>query len=149
MNQIIQLLAALAGSFGFAVLFNLHGGKLIFASLGGLFSWGVYLLTEHFNPNPYLCAFVASAALTPYAEIMARAFRAPATVFLVIAIIPLVPGAALYRSVHYMLEGLSAMARTQSLHTLLFAASMSAGITLTSLIIKPLWKALYSAKEGQ
>ena len=49
MDNLIQLLAALAGSFGFAALFNLHGRKLVFAALGGLLSWSVYLLLEHWR----------------------------------------------------------------------------------------------------
>ena len=40
MEQVImQLAAALAGSAGFALLFNARGEKLIWASLGGLLSW--------------------------------------------------------------------------------------------------------------
>lgn len=149
MNHAIQLLAALAGTLGFAMLFNLHGKPLIYASLGGLFSWAVYLLVEFFNPNPYLCAFISSAALTLYAEVMARRFKSPTTIFLVIAIIPLVPGAALYRSVNYMLQGLRTLAQSESMHTLIFAASMSAGITLTSLVARFLHQSLFSAHRGQ
>ena len=36
MNPIVQLIAAWAGSLGFALLFNVRGKKLAFASLGGL-----------------------------------------------------------------------------------------------------------------
>lgn len=148
MNTAIQLLAALAGSLSFAMLFNIHGRTLVFSSLGGLLSWSIYLLVERLTPNPYLCAFAASSALTLYAEIMARLFKSPATIFLVIAIIPLVPGAALYRSVTYMLQGLQAQAQAESLHTLIFAASMSAGITLTSLIARLLQHRLHSFHKG-
>ena len=93
MDNAIQLFAALAGSFGFAALFNLHGKKLAFAALGGLLSWSVYLLLEHWNVDAYACAFAASVALTLYAELMARCHKSPVTVFLVTAAIPLIPGA--------------------------------------------------------
>ena len=36
MNPIVQLIAAWAGSLGFALLFNVRGRKLAYASLGGL-----------------------------------------------------------------------------------------------------------------
>ena len=36
MNEFIQLMAALFGSLGFAMIFNIHGKKLIWAAFGGL-----------------------------------------------------------------------------------------------------------------
>ena len=42
-DMIIQLLAALVGSLGFAALFNLHGKKLIVSARGGLGAWAIYL----------------------------------------------------------------------------------------------------------
>ena len=42
MNPIVQLIAAWAGSLGFALLFNVRGKKLAYASLGGLLAfWAV------------------------------------------------------------------------------------------------------------
>ena len=142
MNDVIQLLAALAGSFGFGVVFNLHGKKLAYAALGGFFSWGIYLLAAGYGANDHLCAFIASVALTVYAEIMARVHKAPVTVFLVIAAIPLIPGASLYRSAHYLMQRRQELFASQSMYTLLFAASMSAGITLTSLVLQIVRKLL-------
>ena len=93
MQEIIQLFAALLGSLGFAVLFNIRGEKLVFAALGGLLSWGVYLGAGYIDNNPYFCGFTASVLLTLYAECMARVHKTPVTVFLVSAAIPLIPGA--------------------------------------------------------
>lgn len=136
MDDLFQLLAAWLGSLGFAALFCLKGRKLFYASLGGLFSWGVYLLCARVSPSPYVCAFAASVMLTFYSEIMARVHKTPVTVFLVTAAIPLIPGAGLYRSVNdFMLREMERCAE-QSLYTLQFAASMSAGITLTTLLFR-------------
>ena len=136
MNPLIQLPAALLGSLGFGALFNLHGRKLAFAALGGLLSWSIYLLVERFSDIPYLCAFIACVSLTLYAEAMARSHKTPVTVFLVTAAIPLIPGAGLYRSASaLMLKQMDTFA-DQGLYTLLFAASMSAGVTLTTLLFQ-------------
>ena len=96
MQEIIQLAAATAGSLGFAALFNIRGKKLVFATLGGFFAWGVYLAVAQFSANPYLCGFIASVMLTLYAECMARIHKTPVTVFLVSGAIPMIPGASLY-----------------------------------------------------
>ena len=140
MEKAIQLIAALFGSLGFAMLFNIRGRKLYFAAIGGFLAWSAYLLTEFFSANPYICGFTASAVLTFYAECMARVYKTPVTLFLVSAAIPLIPGAALYRTMnclmHYDFQGFS----QESIYTLLFAASMSAGITLTTVFFRMAWR---------
>ena len=147
MNNLIQLLAALMGSLGFAALYNLHGKKLAFASLGGLFAWAVYLLTERFTPSPYVCAFVSSVALTLYAEFFARRHKTPVTVYLVTSTIPLIPGAGLYRAASALLHRQQDVFTAQGIHTLLFAACMSAGITLTTMIFRVVLSAVRHRKN--
>ena len=136
MNPWIQLAAAFAGSFGFAMLFNIHGRKLLLSSLGGLLSWGVYLLAEHFGLGDHPSAFCASVALTLYSEGMARVCRVPVTLFLVTSAIPLIPGASLYYTAQAMMLQQWSFAAQKGLYTLLFSASMSAGITLTTLFFR-------------
>ena len=136
MQEIIQLFAAFLGSLGFAVLFNIRGEKLVFAALGGLLSWGVYLGAGYIDNNPYFCGFTASVLLTLYAECMARVHKTPVTVFLVSAAIPLIPGAGLYRAISSLMERDWVRFSKESSYTLLFAASMSAGITFTTIIYR-------------
>ena len=96
----------------------------------------MYLLIARHTSNDYLCGFCASVALTLYAEVMAILEKSPVTVFLVSAAIPLIPGAALYRAMdglmHGKLEGFVQYGR----YALLFAASMSAGITVTTILFQ-------------
>jgi len=142
MDKIIQLGAAWLGTLGFALLFNVRGRKLFYASLGGLLAWAVYLLVEGLAGNAYLSGFCATVALTLYAELMAIVQRAPVTVFLVSAAIPLIPGAALYRTMdcamHRDWQGFAA----QGGYALGFAASMAAGITATTILFQFLRGAL-------
>ena len=134
--MLLELLAALVGSLGFAALFNLHGKKLALSALGGLLSWGAYLLMHRFSPNDNLCALADSALLTLYSEFLARRMRAPATIFMVVAAIPIIPGAGLYRTAGALMQGDWALAAENGLPTLLFAASMSAGIALVALLFR-------------
>ena len=104
MKEFIQLMAALLGSLGFAALFNIRGKKLIFATIGGFLSWATYLAAACINVNPYFCGFISTVLTTLYAEVMARMVKTPVTVFLVSATIPLIPGAALYRSMNCLMN---------------------------------------------
>lgn len=142
MNEFIQLVAATIGSAGFAALFNIRKRKLIFATLGGFLAWAVYLAAVWLNPNPYLGGFISSIAITLYAEFMARIHKTPVTVFLVSGAIPLLPGAALYRTMDCLMHQDWSAFTAEGTYTFLFAASMSAGITLTTVIFQIVWKHL-------
>lgn len=144
---IIQLLAATVGSFAFSLLFNVHGSKLLFATLGGFLSWGVYLTVGCITDSPYICGLIASVTVTLYAEVMARCCKTPATVYLIAAAIPLFPGAALYRTMNALLLREWAHAGEYGAYTLLFAASMSAGITATTVIVRLIQHAIYRQRR--
>lgn len=128
MDQFIQLLAAGAGSLGFALLFNTRGVQLVWATLGGFLSWGVYLAAYALWPSDPACYFLAAVVLTIYAEIMARLRKTPATVYLVAGTIPLIPGASLYRTMSSAVSGDAQAAFRYGVTTLLLAAAIAAGI---------------------
>ncbi len=132
-REIIQLTAAVVGSIGFGIVFHMRPKKLKWAALGGFLSWASYLLLAHTGMNEYLCGFIAAALTTAYAEVMARVTKTPAIIYVVVSTVPLIPGAALYRSMNALLGQELEAARAQGLYALLFATSMAAGIVLTTL----------------
>ncbi|MBQ9420331.1 MAG: threonine/serine exporter family protein [Lachnospiraceae bacterium] len=133
MQEIIQLTAAVVGSIGFGIVFHMRPKKLKWAALGGFLSWASYLVLVHAGLNEYLCGFIAAALTTAYAEIMARSTKTPAIIYVVVSTVPLIPGAALYRSMNALLRQDMTVARAQGLYALIFATSMAAGIVLTTL----------------
>lgn len=77
-----------------------------------------------------MCFLVGSAALTAYAEIMARVQKCPTTLFIVAGSIPLIPGGALYRTMSYAINKDWQAFFNQGLETLLLAVAISAGILI-------------------
>ena len=148
MEYLIQLVTATIGTFGFAAVFNVRGKNLFYATLGGFLTWCAYLIAEiFFTPNEYICGFVGSVILTLYAEGMARMQKTPVTVFIVAGAIPLIPGGALYRSMSYLTHQNWERFGAQSSYALLFAASMSAGITLTTIFFRIVCRFMYSQRR--
>lgn len=135
MNAPIQLITAFLGSLGFAMLFNVRGRRLLPASFGGFLAWSVYLLAMRLWPSEPLCYLIASAALTVWAEILARLLKAPATLFIVTAAIPLIPGGSLYHTMEYAILGDAGSFLRQGVATLLLAASIAAGILITMAVL--------------
>lgn len=128
MNYVLQLAAAFSGSMGFALLFQVRRGKLLLASLGGLLAWAVYLALRPVMPQDVPRFFVASVVLTIYAEILARVVKCPATLFLVTAAVPLIPGGSLYNTMRYFVQGDFAASSSQGLNTILLALAIAAGM---------------------
>ena len=139
MQDFIQILTGYLGSFGFAVLYNIRGRKLLIASLGGLISWSVFLLLEPLFPSEALRYFFAAATITVYAEVFARIEKTPTTTFLVPAVIPLVPGGSLYYTMNYALNKQWSQFAHKAFYTLQLALCLAVGIiavtTLTRMLM--------------
>lgn len=139
---IIQLITGMLGSLGFALLFGLKKQYLIAAALGGLLNWGLYLIGMHWWNTIFFAGLLASAFSALYSEIMARVKKAPATLFFITSVIPLIPGRALYYTCSNAVMRDWIAAKAYANVTLQYALSIAAGacivwgITLTAENIK-------------
>ena len=129
LETLIQIATAFLGSLGFALLFGLRRRYVLPAAVGGMLSWAVYLLLSRFLPSAFLSCLVASACAVLYAELLARLLRSPATVFVIPAVIPLVPGSSLYYAMSCVVQRDFAAAREYGMTTLEFSLAIAAGMS--------------------
>ena len=127
---VIQLLAAFVGSLGFALIFGMRRRYLFCSSLGALLGWGVYLLAEFLLESAFLPPLFAAAFAVSYSEIMAKVLKTPATLFVIPAIIPLVPGGSLFYAMSYAVHGDLENARLYGTKTGECALAIAAGISI-------------------
>ena len=129
----LQTAMAFVGSLGFAMIFHLRRGWLAVASLGGMLSWVVYLGVSVGAgvEGVFLPTLVASAFAALYAELCARAVKAPSLLFVIPAVVPLIPGAALYYTMSFAVVADWATCGTYGLRTLWFALGIAAGMCIT------------------
>ena len=130
---IVQLIASFMGALGFSFLFRLRKRHIIFASLGGLVTWGVFLLVNHFLQSPFFANLIASVFAVSISEIFARWRKCPATLFLIPSIIPLVPGSSLYYTMSYIVQNDMEMVRYHSHQLLIAALAIAAGISFVTI----------------
>lgn len=128
--MIFEILVAFAASLAFAVIFDVSQGELIFCGLAGLAAEGVYqVMFSIYNENA--AAFLAAAAVvTALARTFANLRKMPVTVYLVSGIIPLVPGAGMYKTVFNIIAADYAAAMYQGINTIKTAAALTIGIVL-------------------
>ena len=147
-SNLTQCLVCLVGCIGFAILFNLHSLGVPLSALGGCLTWAVYLITIDTTGNVYLANFWAAAFAAAYSELLARIRKFPATSYLVVSLFPLLPGAGIYYTMGYALEGSIDLAVHQGLKTAAIAGVMAVGILLVSTATRAsmIWKVQRTAK---
>ncbi len=146
-QAMLQIITACIGSLGFAVLFNVRGIRLIAVAVGGLLSWGVYLLSYRYIGNDPICYFLSAAFVTAYAEVMARVLKTPTTVFITSSLIPLVPGGSLYYTMAYAFQSDAQRFVEKAVYTLQLAAALAIGIIIATAFTQLIVRILLFGKE--
>lgn len=134
---LIEAIACFVGCTGFFIHFNIHGKGGILCALGGMLTWLTYRLASYLTGGDTIAAYfwgTVFAAL--YAEIMARIRKYPAISYLVISAFPLIPGAGVYYSMTYAVQGDMANFASRGTETIAIAGVMAVGILLSSTLVR-------------
>ena len=137
-----QCLYSFLGCLGFAFLFNIHGPGALLCTLGGVLAWILYDVVYRISGSDLIAYFWAALGSSFYAEIMARIRKCPAIAYLVVAIFPLIPGAGVYYTMNYAVQGQMDAFASSGMHTAATAGIIAVGILLASTVFRmwTLWK---------
>lgn len=127
---LIAFLGALTASLGFAVFFENHGKYVYLSALGGALAWTLYVWFLPWGMG--LAAFSSGILCAAYAETLARIYKAPATVFLIIEILPMVPGADIFNAMKAAVLGDIPLLSKSLVNTLTISGYIALGILLVS-----------------
>ena len=133
---LVQVMAACIGCMGFTFVFNVHGHGTPLCILGGGLTWAVYLLVIHWGGNDFMGNFCASLFAGFYAETLARIRKHPAISYLVISLLPLIPGGGIYRAVNYAVRGNMNMFAHTAVNTAAVAGILAVGILMASTTVR-------------
>ena len=137
-----QCLYSFLGCLGFAILFNIQGPGALLCTLGGVLAWIIYDVVFRISGSDLIAYFWAALGSSFYAEIMARVRKCPAIAYLVVAIFPLIPGAGVYYTMNYAVQGQMDTFAAKGMHTAATAGVIAVGILLASTVFRmwTLWK---------
>ena len=121
---------------GFCIMYNLHDLKIgIAACVGGGIAWVVYLLCAPAG-SVIFQNLMAAVSVAIFSEIMARVFKTPSTVFLIVGILPMVPGGGIYYTMEYCIQGNMPMFLEKLVSTLGVAGAIAVGVSLVSSVVR-------------
>lgn len=135
-NPWITCLVSFVACAGFVIVFNIHGYGKLLCALGGAITWGAYCLAEVLGCDSLLCCFIATCVAAIFSEAMARVRKYPAISYLVISLLPLIPGAGIYYAALYAIQGNMPLAAAYGVDTLSTAGVMAVGILMVSTAVR-------------
>ncbi|MCQ2598069.1 MAG: threonine/serine exporter family protein [Treponema sp.] len=130
MSYVIQVFTALLGSLGFAIIFKMKRRHLPAACIGGGATWVVYLLCVHFGLDVFFANLIATLFASAYSEVVRNLCKTPRTVFVIPAVVPLIPGSSLYYAMSAVVAEDESLAADYAVQTGLVAGAIAFGILL-------------------
>ena len=130
MTEINLIIGGLLGTIGFALMYNTRGKRLIGAAGGGLLCCTLFVLLGLFIESEPVIYFIVSLVTSAYSEILARILKTPTTTFIISALIPLIPGGALYYTMSSAFEGSFEIFLSNAVSTLLLALALALGVCM-------------------
>lgn len=129
-------MSAFLGSIGFAIILKIKGKQIVYAGIGGLVTWLIYLLTFEELHSDFTCNLIAAVFVAVYAEVMARINKAPATIFLTAAAVPLIPGGKLYYTMYGIVSENRQMFEENGTSAITIALAISLGFVAVAVVNK-------------
>lgn len=131
----------------FAVLLRVPRKAIpVSAVLGGA-GYALYELASPLLNSTIAGFFLGTLLMALCSEIFARILKMPATVFVIPAIIPLVPGIGLYNTMLYLVQGQNGKAAQTGTSTLLSIIAMAMALVITTIFAKVLTSAVRSIRK--
>lgn len=136
MERYLPCLYAFLACAGFSIVFEIKKPLFIFLScVTGAISWLVYLLLGGLE-SEVVRYFLATIVVSLLSELFARILKAPATIFLVIGIVPLVPGGGLYYAMDALINADYVLFAQKGVETAACAGAIAAGVSVVTSIVR-------------
>ncbi len=132
LNFIVTLLFAYIACLGFGFIFHIRGKLLFIAPVGGVIIWAAELILRDVITSVVVRALVATMLAAIFCETIARVMRVPVTMFMIIAILPLVPGGGIYRTMEACIKSDYSLFITKGIETIGIAGAIAVGMLLIS-----------------
>ncbi len=134
----IVLVAGILGSIGFALVFGVGKKHFIAAIISSVISCLAFEIVYLLCDSLFTASFVGAGLSAAYSDIMSQKAKTPATLFIIIGIIPLVPGAKLYYTMLGIVRDDVALFSQNGEAALLIAAGIAVGIITVTAVSKPI-----------
>ena len=136
---LLHSIGAFGGTLGYAFLLNAPMNTVLPASLTGLLGYVIYeIMLNLMGQGMIFSYFIATVVIAVICEFAARVMRMPSTIFLLTALVPLVPGYTFYCAMLAIVEYNGAAVASYGLEAVQIVAVIAVGAAVTSTIFRAL-----------
>ncbi len=146
MTLLYECILIFLACIAISINFNVKSFHILYTAIGGAITYLAFTLSSGLN-NVAMQCFLASMFASVYSETLARIVKVPATTFLIVSIIPLVPGSDLYKTMEYCINREIMKFASSALNTLGIAGSIALGILLVSSLFRFTFGILFTVKK--
>ena len=135
-NLVLQFIYAALATLGFALIFRVPTIKLPICALIGALGWMGYQLSIFDGFTSVMACFAGACVVALLSDIFSKLMKEAATIFIIPGIMPLVPGAGMYRMmlclIHNDIDGFA----VEATQTLLAAGAIAVGLLVMGSLLK-------------
>lgn len=131
----LKVLCSFIGTVGVALGLGMRPKRALLACVGSGITSLIYTMGGLYTSQEFIRCLCGAAFASIFAEICARIAKAPATVFLAPAIVPLLPGGYLYYTMHSIITGARSDAFAYGKLAIYATVGTSMGILIVSTVI--------------
>ena len=132
---ITQIIGAFISCVGFAIIYRAKKNRLLLGGLSAALGWAVCCIVQTQTDSIFTIYFAGAAFVTLFSEILARITKAPATIYLIPGLLPMVPGGSLYYTTYALVTSNKADASAYGTKTALAAIGIAFGLVVVSVIM--------------
>ena len=134
---LLQSVGAFGGTLGYAFMLNAPLPTVLPASLTALLGYVIYAVLFRLTPVGEMTSyFAATVVIAVICELAARRMRMPSTIFLLTALVPLVPGYTFYRAMLALVQDNSAAFASAIIEAVQIVAVIAVGAAVTSVLFR-------------
>ena len=136
MEILVKCICSFIACFALGIQFNIRFRHLIAAAIGSLVSQLVFTAAAAYDVSELKCCFIAAASVALYSEILARICKAPVNMYLIVGIVPLVPGGLIYYTMLALVMGDNATFIDRAVDAFGTAGAIAMGIFIVSSLFR-------------
>ena len=126
-----HFVVAVIATISFGITFQMPRRHYLACGLTGAVGWMAYILCyDLLGVSAPVAVLIATLPLTGCARFFSIRHKAPVTIFLLPGIFPLVPGAGIYYTAYYFLQGEEVLFASKGAETFKVALALALGIAL-------------------
>lgn len=144
--MILQFCIAMLATACFSILFYAPKEQCFFCALTGAVSWLSYLSFYKLGTGTVIASLIAALFLTILSRFFAALRKNPVTVYLLIGIFPIVPGAGIYYTSYYFIMNEMDAFAAKGMETFKIAGAIAIGIIFGLSIPQSLFRILAEKK---